>query len=216
MTDRRPIIMALLLVAAASNACRSAADTAPPILQPGAPGEDTRAIPVQRAVDLSKVQHTEADVRFMQGMIGHHAQALEMSALVPSRTSREEMKRLAQRIELSQLDEIKMMQTWLRARGQPIPDEHAHHAHDYKPMPGMLTPDEMRRLTEARGVEFDRLFLELMVRHHEGALLMVEELMTSPGAAQEGDINAFATDVVADQAMEIDRMKALWASLRAQ
>jgi uncharacterized protein (DUF305 family) len=187
---------------------------APPIIQPGAPGQASREIAVERAVDLSKVGHTPADVRFMQGMIGHHAQALDMSALVPARTSREDMKLLARRIEISQLDEIKMMQEWLKARGQTIPDEHAHHAHDYKPMPGMLSAEDMSRLAAAKGVEFDRLFLAGMIKHHAGALMMVEDLFSNPAAGQDSEINAFASDVEADQRMEIERMAALLKELQ--
>jgi uncharacterized protein (DUF305 family) len=136
-----------------------------------------------------------------------------MTALVPARTARDEMRLLAQRIEVSQADEIRMMERWLRDRGQPLPDPHAHH----KPgglMPGMLTADEMGRLAGARGTDFDRLFLEFMIRHHEGAVVMVRELFGSPGAAQEGEVYEFASDVDADQRMEIDRMRALLDSLR--
>jgi uncharacterized protein (DUF305 family) len=147
-------------------------------------------------------------------MIGHHAQAVEMSALVPTRTSLEEMRLLAQRIAISQADEIKMMQEWLRSRGESAPDEHAHHAHGATLMPGMLTPEEMRRLADAAGAEFDRLFLEFMIKHHAGALVMVNELMAQPGAGQESDIFAFASDVDADQRMEIDRMGAMLKELQ--
>jgi uncharacterized protein (DUF305 family) len=145
----------------------------------------------------------------MQGMILHHAQALDMTALLPSRSTREDMRLLAQRIEASQADEIKMMQRWLEVRGEEVPSPHAHHAHDAKLMPGMLTPEEMARLAEAKGAEFDRLFLELMIKHHEGALIMVKELFSTAGAGQEAEIFAFASDVDADQRMEIDRMRGM-------
>jgi uncharacterized protein (DUF305 family) len=145
----------------------------------------------------------------MQGMIGHHTQALEMVALVPSRTSRDEMRLLARRIEVSQADEIKMMEEWLKQRGQPLPDPHAHHAQGAVLMPGMLTTDEMGRLAAATGEPFDRLFLEFMIKHHQGALVMVQDLFASKGAGQEADIFAFASDVDADQRMEIDRMRAM-------
>ena len=188
--------------------------TAPPIVQPGAPGESSRVIPKEKAVDLSQVQHTSADVRFMQGMIGHHAQALEMTALLQSRTASEDMRKLAQRIDVSQSDEIKMMQHWLKARGLPVPDEHAHHAHGAVLMPGMLTAEEMARLTDAKGQTFDRLFLQFMIKHHEGALTMVENLFATPGAGQESEIFAFASDVDADQRMEIDRMGAMLSTVK--
>ena len=152
----------------------------------------------------------------MQGMIGHHLQAVEMVALIPSRTTREELQLLGQRIDISQADEIKMMQDWLRARGQEVPDEHAMHMHGATLMPGMLSPEEMRRLTEARGAEFDRLFLEGMIKHHEGALTMVRELFATPGAGQEVSIFSFASDVDADQRMEIERMGALLGALQKE
>lgn len=145
----------------------------------------------------------------MQGMIGHHAQALEMAALLPDRSRRDDMRLLATRIEVSQTDEIRMMQQWLEARGQQVPGPHAHHAPGAPLMPGMLTAEEMSRLAGARGDAFDRLFLELMIKHHEGALTMVKALYSTAGAGQESEIYAFASDVDADQRMEIDRMRGM-------
>jgi uncharacterized protein (DUF305 family) len=201
-----PIVLGIAALAVAA-ACRTAgAGGGPPIVQPGAPGEASRVIGADKATDLSHVSFTQADVRFMQGMIGHHAQALEMTALLAARTESDDMRKMAQRIELSQADEIKMMQDWLQHRGQPLPDPHAHHAHGATLMPGMLTPEEMARLAAAKGAAFDRLFLEFMIRHHEGALVMVKELFATPGAGQESEVFAFASDVDADQRMEIDRM----------
>ena len=221
-------ITALCLLVAAGAACRSASPVAgtapatpsspaagsPGLIQPGAPGQDGRTMSVADSTDLSKVQFTPADVKFMQGMIGHHQQAIEMAALLPARTSRDDMKLLAKRIEVSQLDEIQMMQVWLQSRGQTLPDPHAHHQHDAVLMPGMLSPEQMEQLTAANGVQFDRLFLEGMIRHHGGALTMVRELFASPGAGQDSDIFAFASDVEADQQMEIDRMGALLKELK--
>ena len=205
----------LLLIIGGGAGCRTTGgEPGPPILQPGAPGEGPRVISTAEAVDLSGVRHTAADVRFMQGMIDHHAQALEMVGLLRTRTNREDMRLLARRIELSQEDEIMLMQRWLQTRGQPVPDAHAHHAAGATLMPGMLTPEEMGRLEAAGGKEFDRLFLELMVKHHEGALVMVGELFSSPGAAQESDIFSFATDVDADQRIEIARMGAMLRELQ--
>jgi uncharacterized protein (DUF305 family) len=201
-------------VAALTTACRSAdAGNAPDIVQPGPPGERSRVISAERAADLSRVRHTPADVRFMQGMIGHHAQALEMTALAPARAGREEVRLLARRIEASQRDEIRMMQEWLGARGEKLPDPHAHHAPGAPLMPGMLTGAQMQRLGAAAGTEFDRLFLEFMIAHHEGALVMVDQLFASPGAGQEPDVFAFASDVDADQRAEIDRMRAVLATI---
>ena len=204
-----------ILCIAAVPACHATGSptAAPPIVQPGAPGQETRVIQAAQAVDTSKVGYTAADVRFMQGMIGHHAQALEMAALLPSRTSREDMKLLALRIEVSQADEITMMRRWLEVRGQDVPGPHAHHAPGAL-MPGMLTAAEMDRLAAATGPEFDRLFLEGMIKHHGGALTMVKELFASPGAGQEAEMYAFASDVDADQRMEIERMGAMLAMLK--
>lgn len=203
-------LAALVLLAALAAACRSASGAAggTPIIQPGAPGQANRVLTERAATDLSKVQATAADIKFMQGMIGHHAQALEMTALIPERTARPEMKLLGQRITLSQEDEIKMMKTWLLARGQEIPSEHHHHSAEGF-MPGMLTPEQMTELANAKGEQFDELFLKGMIQHHQGALTMVDELFKTPGAGQEGDINAFAADVDSDQRMEIDRMRAM-------
>jgi uncharacterized protein (DUF305 family) len=201
--------LAVVFAAILLSGCRSAGQDRPALVLPGAPGEATRAITPTEAADTSRIQPTATDVQFMQGMIGHHAQALEMTALLPSRTNREDMRLLARRIELSQADEITMMQRWLRARGQSAPDAHAHHDHGGALMPGMLTPDEMRRLEAAAGREFDRLFLEFMIRHHDGALTMVNDLFSTAGAGQEPDIFAFASDVDTDQRIEIDRMSAM-------
>ena len=192
----------------------SGTEPAPPIVQPGAPGEPSRVITADKATDLSQVQTTAADVRFMQGMIGHHGQAIEMTALLASRTVREDMRKLALRIEVSQADEIQMMQRWLEARRQEVPGPHAMHMHGATLMPGMLTAEEMARLTGAKGDEFDRLFLEGMIKHHGGALTMVQDLLSTPGAGQESEIFAFVSDVEADQRMEIDRMDAMLKELQ--
>jgi uncharacterized protein (DUF305 family) len=159
------------------------------------------------------VSASPADVSFMQGMIGHHAQALEMTALLPSRTARSDMRLLARRIELSQADEIHWMERWLEVRGHAAPDAHAHHAAGAVLMPGMLTPEELTRLAEAAGSDFDRLFLEFMIKHHEGALIMVNDLFMTEGAGQDTEIYAFASDVDADQRIEIDRMMRLLREL---
>jgi uncharacterized protein (DUF305 family) len=206
----------VVFLCAAGASCRSAgpvavatpAEAPPSIIQPGAPGQANKVISREQATDLSKVQATAADIQFMQGMIGHHAQALEMTALIPDRTARREMLLLGQRISVSQADEIEMMKTWLKKRGAEIPSEHAHHMPGGM-MPGMLTDEQMAELAAAKGEAFDQLFLKGMIQHHQGALDMVDALIKTPGAAQEGDINAFAADVDSDQRMEINRMRAL-------
>ena len=208
-----PICVVFLGVVSAS--CRTphvgqaSVAQSPPIVQPGAPGQPSRVITAEAAADVSKVDYIDADIKFMQGMIGHHAQAIEMVALIPTHSSRREMVLLGQRIDISQTDEIKMMQDWLRARGQQVPGVNAMHAHGATLMPGMLTEEEMARLARANGDAFDRLFLEGMIKHHEGALTMVKELFATAGAGQEVSIFSFANDVDIDQRMEIQRMGAL-------
>ena len=203
LLTRRRAPIALAIAGALGIGC--AGGQSARVVQPGAPGQPSRVTDGSAA----GVRYTEADVRFMQGMIGHHAQALEMTALLRTRSRNETMKLLAQRIDVSQTDEIRTMKEWLTARGLPVPDEHAHHAPGATLMPGMLTAEEMAKLAAARGQAFDRLFLELMIRHHEGALVMVRQLFASPGAGQDADVFAFASDVEADQRMEIDRMRGM-------
>jgi uncharacterized protein (DUF305 family) len=196
-----------VLIAAGCRSGAPATSTAP-LVQPGAPGQSSQTIDSARATDLSKVRFTTADVEFMQGMIAHHAQAIEMTDLLKERTQRDDMRKLAERIDISQADEIRMMQQWLVDRGQIAPDQHAHH-HEGPMMPGMLMPEQMERLAAARGPEFDRLFLEGMIAHHQGALTMVDDLIKQPGAAQESEIFGFISDVEADQSAEIARMGAM-------
>jgi uncharacterized protein (DUF305 family) len=162
--------------------------------------------------------YTAADVRFMQGMIGHHAQALVMTALIPQRTTRADIRALGQRIEVSQKDEIKLMQQWLRERHQSVPDPDAQHEHQMNMpgmamsdtlMPGMLTGDQLAELANARGSDFDKLFLKDMIHHHEGALSMVATLLGTTGSGQEPEVFRFAAEVDSDQRAEIARMSAL-------
>jgi uncharacterized protein (DUF305 family) len=205
---RRPLILTALLWVA--GACQHAPVQPPRVVQPGAPGQASREGARRPAPAPG---FTAADVTFMQGMIGHHRQAVEMVELLKTRSSSRDMQLLGLRIEVSQRDEIKMMQTWLETRGQSVPGEHAMHMHDAVLMPGMLSGEEMDALAAAKGVEFDKRFLEGMIKHHGGALVMVRELFASAGAAQGSEIFAFASDVEADQQMEIDRMRAMRAAL---
>lgn len=211
--NSRPFLLLVLVLTTTGSACRSAGTEGVQVVQPGAPGQATRVITADKAIDLSPVKHTPADVQFMQGMIGHHAQAIEMTGLLATRTQSEDMRKLAERIDVSQTDEIKMMQEWLKSRGETLPDPHAHH-HGGALMPGMLTADEMARLSEAKGDTFDRLFLEFMIKHHEGALTMVQQLHATAGAGQQPEMFAFVNDVDADQRMEIDRMHIMLDKLK--
>lgn len=153
---------------------------------------------------------TVADVRFMQNMIGHHAQAIAMAAFVPDHGVSDVVLRLARKIDISQRDEIAMMKRWLAARAQAVPtDERAHTMR----MPGMLTAEQLSELGAARGPAFDRLFLRFMIRHHRGALQMVDELFNNPGAGQESAIFRFASDVDTDQRDEIFMMQTMLETL---
>jgi uncharacterized protein (DUF305 family) len=211
--------IALFVACLVAGCSSSSGGKLPGIVQPGAPGQASAVVTADAAAKNGVPQATEADIRFMQGMIHHHAQALDMTELIGARTNDPDMKKLGLRIHVSQTDEIKMMQRWLQVRGQEAPDPRAHHGMPGMPgmegmdhmvmMPGMLTPDEMKRLAAAKGPEFDRLFLAGMIQHHEGALTMVKDLFSTAGAGQQSEIFAFASDVEADQKMEIDRMTAM-------
>jgi uncharacterized protein (DUF305 family) len=203
---------AATLLAVALAACGPGTRTAAPAAAPQPGPAPVPASASGPAADGGQRRFTEADARFMQHMIAHHAQALVMTALVPTHSSREDMRRLAERMQVSQRDEIAAMQSWLRERGQQVPAVDAHAGHhgaggQHASMAGMATPAELARLAAARGAGFDRLFLELMIRHHEGALTMVAELFGTPGAGQEPLVYAFASEVDADQRMEIARMR---------
>jgi uncharacterized protein (DUF305 family) len=162
--------------------------------------------------------YTEADVAFMTGMIGHHAQAVQMARLAPTNDASRSVQTLAARIAVAQQDEIAFMQRWLREREHPVPSAEAAHAHaehaGHSPMmPGMLSTAELAQLQATRGNAFDRLFLTLMIKHHEGALTMVDQLLASPGSAQDDDVYKFVSDVNADQDTEIARMRLMLESI---
>ena len=207
-----PSVVATALFAVPSqSAMAQPAQTGPVTVQPGPPGAgSTRLAPSAYAAPLKTSQ---ADIEFMQGMIMHHSQAVEMTALIPSHTQNAAVRSLGARISLSQSDEIKFMTQWLVARGQPasmampgMPDMDT----SGKPMvsmPGMLTPAQMDALRNARGAEFDRLFLTGMIQHHGGALIMVKNLFDTPGAGQVADLFDFATDVDNSQRAEIRLME---------
>jgi uncharacterized protein (DUF305 family) len=200
------VLAAAFGVAACSTATSSSTTSGgATVVIPGRPGEASRVQPAGQPA--APPAHTADDVAFMQGMIHHHAQALDMTALLYTRSESDGMKLLARRIDVSQSDEIKFMRQWLADRGADVPGEHAHHMPNAPKMPGMLTADDMARLAAAKGLDFDRLFLQFMIKHHEGALQMVKDLFAKAGAGQEATIFAFASDVVADQQIEIDRMR---------
>jgi uncharacterized protein (DUF305 family) len=207
-----------------------------PIVLPGAPGEASRTLNPDQAVEVADNGYTADDVLFMQNMIPHHAQAVEMANLVESRTNRAEIVEIAGRIKASQADEIDFMEEWLEQRGEPLMagmksdedmdhsahDAHAGHGNDahaghdmgaHHQMEGMATPEQMEQLASAEGIEFDRLFLELMITHHEGAITMVDTLTDQPGSAYDPVLYDFTNDVVNDQSSEIEQMSAILRSL---
>ena len=183
-----------------------------PIINPGAPGKPSKNLTADEATQLAAVRYTGADVQFMQDMIPHHHQALVMSRLVAERTGRNELLDVAERIEKSQTDEIEFMQTWLSERGEAVPDPSAHDAmHTSHMMAGMASPEDMDKMANSEGEEFDQMFLSLMIEHHKGALTMVEELLEVQGAAYEPMLFEFTTDITADQSAEIERMTEMLA-----
>ena len=185
-----------------------------PIIQPGAPGESARELSAKEAIEIANTSYSPDDVKFMQDMIPHHNQAVQMAALVDDRTNRQELLDVAGRIDASQADEIEFMQQWLRERGETVPDPTAHEAmHTSHKMAGMASPENMAKLAEVKDTAFDRLFLDLMITHHEGAVTMVEELVEKAGSAYDPVLFDFVNDVTNDQSAEIERMNALLASL---
>lgn len=233
MLTRSTTAVLLTLSAGALTACGGSAGTTstptpsdgPRIVQPGAPGQGGRSFSTEELDAVEGVTFTEADVRFMQGMIPHHQQALQMTALVKQHASTDAVRQMALRMEISQRDEIELMSTWLRERDQPVEMPMGgmggmgdmggmHMVGGLHVMPGMLTAEQMEALKNARGVEFDRLFLEGMIQHHQGAIDMVATLFNTSGAAQESTVFKFAEDVDADQQMEIDRMRGILEQIR--
>jgi uncharacterized protein (DUF305 family) len=203
MSTRSTRFIAKLLIAAPVFACAPLAANAQAPLIPAA------------KIDSGRYGYTKADVAFISGMIGHHAQAVVMAGWAPSHGVNSSLAILCRRIAVAQTAEIELMQEWLKARNEKVPDPNAKHdmagmampgmAMDTL-MPGMLSPEQMAQLDKARGVEFDRLFLKFMIQHHEGALSMVAKLFGTHGAAQDDFVFTFATNVHADQETEIARM----------
>ena len=192
----------------------AAATAQTPIVQPGAPGESARELTADEAIDIAVTSHSPDDVRFMQDMIPHHNQAVQMAELVEDRTNRPEVVDAAGRITLSQQDEMEFMEQWLSDRGEQVPDPTDHEAmHTSHRMAGMATPEQMDELAASEGTDFDRMFLQLMITHHEGAVTMVEELLEQPGSAYDPMLFEFANDVNNDQTAEIERMHALLITL---
>lgn len=217
-------LMAAFTVLATSPLFAQQTDPAAPVIvQPGAPGQPTRRLPASTRPTLPPT--LPKDVEFMQGMMMHHAQAVEMTALIESHTTNKELRLLGARISHSQSDEMAFMKRWLAIRGEPVShampsmDRHVpgmHGASDSTLMPGMLTPKQMEALRKAKGVEFDELFLIGMIQHHKGALVMVKELFDTAGAGQDAELFSFATDVDSGQRAEIRVMEKILEAVSAK
>jgi uncharacterized protein (DUF305 family) len=220
------VVFAAVLCLSAATAWSQQAGS-PPIVQPGAPGESSKTLP-PAAVTTPGREPAGPDVKFMQGMIMHHSQAVEMTALMPARTHNKDLLAFGKRISISQSDEMKYMKQWLEDRGKPVEMEHDmggmagmdhskmdHSKMDHSKMampmmmPGMLTPEQMKALAKATGPAFDRLFLTGMIQHHGGALTMVQDLFNVPGAGQDSQLYDFATDVDNTQRAEINIMQGM-------
>lgn len=215
------VVLLAMTAVACGSAARSPSATGP---QQAGSLSDAEIEAIYRARrDSARMNFSDADVAFMTGMIGHHAQALVMSRLAPDNGASASIQTLAARIINAQRDEIALMQKWLRDRDQPVPeveidgtDLMVHGAEHALHMPGMLTQEQMRELEQARGPEFDGLFLTYMIQHHRGAVTMVDELMSTDGAAQGDAVFKLASDINVDQITEIDRMERMLAALTRQ
>lgn len=209
MNRRTSAILALGILAACAKHQPPPSNT----VAPSTP--DSQGPPAARGA----APYTDADVEFLAGMIGHHAQAIQMASWAPTHGASASIRALSERIVVAQNDEIAFSQRWLREHGQYVPPAdprgHIMQGMDHPMlMPGMLSAEQMARLDAARGPEFDRLFLEFMIQHHKGALAMVDQLLAVPGAAENGPVYRFATDVHVDQTTEINRMTLMLADLK--
>lgn len=205
------VIFALFAAVAACSSDNNGEDESdgPRVVQLGGPGETGRELTDEELAEQADPTYTAADVAFVQNMIPHHQQALEMIALIPERSHNPDLPKMAKRMEISQTDEIKLLEDWLTTRGEEVPSgEHHHGAHHEQLMPGMLTDAEMDQLAGARGPTFDRLFLQYMIRHHEGAVIMAQDL-TDSGGGQEPSVFQLSQLIAGDQGIEIARMKQL-------
>ena len=213
----RSTIVAVASIAALAAACTSAS----PGGAASSPAPSTGSGPAAPSASGKRTPNA-ADVHFMSGMIPHHAQAVLIAGWAPSHGARQDLRVLCERIVVAQRDEIALMQMWLRDRALPVPDAKATHMtmmmngmeHSML-MPGMLNDEELAQLDKARGTEFDRLFLQAMIRHHQGAISMVDELFKASGAGQDETVFRFASDVYADQTTEIERMQKMLATVNA-
>jgi len=219
-TRRMPVVLVGLALALGSVACTAddppPQDDAAPVVQLGGPGEEGKTLSPDEAEAIEEPTWTDADVEFVQMMLPHHQQALEMTALVEDRAADPDLAQLAERIEVSQQDEIALLEEWLSERGEMVSGMHGEHGGHgghgdqgggHQDMPGMLTPAQLDQLARAEGRRFDRLFLQGMIRHHEGAVVMVETLLTGGEGGQESEVFQLASHIGTDQQVEIAAMK---------
>jgi uncharacterized protein (DUF305 family) len=213
------VMLLAAFAAATASPCQQAAGS-PPIVQPGAPGQGNKILTPATANGVKRAP-SDADVKFMQGMIMHHNQAVEMTELLKTRGRDKDVQALGKRIDVSQTDEMRFMKQWLQDRGLPISEDpmagmdmsgmdHSKMDHmdmSMPSMPGMLTPEQMETLRNSSGAQFDHLFLAGMIQHHTGALTMVKDLFQQPGAGQDPQLFDFASDVDNTQQAEIDIMR---------
>jgi uncharacterized protein (DUF305 family) len=204
------VCAALLPLGAAAALCQDV-----PLVQPGAPGQPTKTL-TKPVTGTGQQGPTDGDVKFMQGMVMHHGQAVEMVALMPGRTKNPQILALGDRISISQSGELKFMKLWLGYRDKPVSEDDgmagmAHMDMQMPAMPGMLSAKQMDALRKASGPEFDHLFLTGMIQHHTGALTMVKDLYATPGAAQDAQLFDFTADVQVTQEGEIGVMQSMLA-----
>jgi len=220
-----PLRVAVIIAVAACTqpSARPAPASAPSAAQPVTRAESDRAAAARARADSTRRPYTPADIHFLSGMIGHHAQAIAMSQWAESHGASATIRTLAGRIINAQRDEITLMQNWLRDRNQPVPDADPRGMKmdmggmtHYMTMPGMLTEEQMKQLDAAHGTDFDRLFLTFMTQHHRGAVEMVKELLATPGAANDETVWKLAADVNVDQTTEINRMQQMLALITIQ
>ncbi|MDA1207011.1 MAG: DUF305 domain-containing protein, partial [Proteobacteria bacterium] len=206
------LLLGLFLIVVSSSSADALASG--PIIKPGAPGEQSILLSASEAARIADSGFTEQDVRFLQDMVAHHQQAVDMSVLASNRTNNEPLLDIANRIGVGQRDEIDLMNAWLSDRGQPLTREMSEHSMmEHHQKMGMASAEAMQELANASGNDFDSLFLELMMRHHEGALKMIKDLLKAPGTAHDPMLYQFVTDIRNEQKSEIDRLDQLSAKL---
>ena len=195
-----------------------------PIILPGAPGEESKNLNAEEATNIANTSYIDADVKFLQGMIVHHEQAILMSSMAGKRTNNKTIVNLANRIDASQEDEINFMESWLKDRDESVPEAESHHImkdndkdhhnmHMHLNMVGMASQEQLKKLEDSNSTSFDRLFLQLMIAHHDGALEMVKDLKKFSGAVYDPILNEFVSDLVNDQGVEIERMNTIAVGL---